>query len=437
MNLAQAAHLIFDLNFFLATITNTWYNYLHRTLVLREGFFIFKDENAAASVAEVKGNMDDFHAGLLHMAINQSIEAYVREHGIEINKTARDYLQDPQFIRLFYSQNVMKKAIKDHIHLTLQKETYGQGVERRYPGLLEYVGTIADERARALLLGRLSGKSYRELGQKHHLTHEWVRQIVLKQLKNRPRLAEDRYIEVFRKYGFEKEDFMAIFNESELTYHYLCLEYSEGVSFRKAAEKIAFKKYLTIDGQRVKITKSDLSHYVLKTFFKHEASYEVFVAFYTGFLQEHNLASNEKLLFDIERRSYHYKFAEADYVLWKQNKRLRYYDMASYDFEELLKTLAFDRYSDIEYSTLKFFRDYPELMRKYDIQDEYELHNLLKKLYKGKGNSNINFRRMPNIQFGRAHRDKQILELFHKYAPVSLNALAELYEREYGVRAVP
>lgn len=34
----------------------------------------------------------------------------------------------------------------------------------------------------------------------------------------------------------------------------------------------------------------------------------------------------------------------------------------------------------MEITSLKLFRDYPDLMREYDIRDEYELHNLLKKL---------------------------------------------------------
>lgn len=29
---------------------------------------------------------------------------------------------------------------------------------------------------------------------------------------------------------------------------------------------------------------------------------------------------------------------------------------------------------------MKFIRDYPEIMRKYDIRDQYELHNLLRKI---------------------------------------------------------
>lgn len=60
--------------------------------------------------------------------------------------------------------------------------------------------------------------------------------------------------------------------------------------------------------------------------------------------------------------------------------KMRYYDIDSRDYKELLDTLALDRFSNTEISTLKFFNDFPELMNKYDIRDQYELHNLLKKI---------------------------------------------------------
>lgn len=440
-------------------------------------------EITKAFEAEIKKHIN-IHSGSLRMAINQAIETYVGEHDFEVNRTVQDYLNDQHLIRLIYSQDFIQNAIKNHIILVLQKELYGfsfaafeaqlpnhligtdilaeildemqtsgnilfteHGVERRYPTASEYARNVTNERAQTFLIGRLNGETLGELGQKHNLTRERVRQVVLKQMKKRPRLMEDRYIEVFKKYYFEKQDFMIAFDESELTYNYLDLEYSRGstpiealmedtdfpLRFRKAAEKAVYKDYITVDGERIKLTKSDIAYYVLKTYFKDEGSFEDFLSIYTTFLQENNLDNNDKFLLD--KGTYLNKLSDAEYVLWKKNKRLRYYDIAGYDFDELQQTLAFDQYSDIEYSTLKFFRDYPGLMRTYDIRDEYELHNLLKKLYKDAEDSNINFGRMPTIEFGTADRDTQILELLLQYAPVLLNDLADAYEKEYGVRS--
>ena len=71
---------------------------------------------------------------------------------------------------------------------------------------------------------------------------------------------------------------------------------------------------------------------------------------------------------------------ESRIALWKQNELIRYYDIDARDYSELLDTLNFESYENIEISTLKFMDDYPELMQKYDIRDQYELHNLLRKI---------------------------------------------------------
>jgi hypothetical protein len=109
--------------------------------------------------------------------------------------------------------------------------------------------------------------------------------------------------------------------------------------------------------------------------------------------------------------------------------------MESYDFVELLEMLNLEQYQDIEFSTLKFFRLYPELMKVYDIRDEYELHNLLKKICAFEDYPNITFKRMPNIEFGTANRDNQVLDLLISLAPITNIDFANEYEKEYGVSA--
>ena len=47
--------------------------------------------------------------------------------------------------------------------------------------------------------------------------------------------------------------------------------------------------------------------------------------------------------------------------------------------KKFLTALELTKYKNIEYSSLKIFRDNLDLMKEYDVQDEYELHNLLKK----------------------------------------------------------
>ena len=72
-------------------------------------------------------------------------------------------------------------------------------------------------------------------------------------------------------------------------------------------------------------------------------------------------------------------------------------------------------------------------MEAYDLRDEYELHNLLRKICPPEDYPQIQFLRMPNIRLGRGHRKAQMLELLDLHSPISSHDLARLYEEKYGV----
>ena len=71
-------------------------------------------------------------------------------------------------------------------------------------------------------------------------------------------------------------------------------------------------------------------------------------------------------------------------------------------------------------------------MKKYDIRDQYELHNLLKKIIPEGSYHDIRFKRMPQIIFGKADRDADIFELMVENAPISAKDLEDLVRFEYG-----
>ena len=115
---------------------------------------------------------------------------------------------------------------------------------------------------------------------------------------------------------------------------------------------------------------------------------------------------------------------EDHFLLWKQHETLRYYDVDGRDYSELLDGLNLDAYENIEVSTEKFIRDYPDLMKRYDIRDRYELHNLLKKIVKDGSYHDFHCCRMPEIRFGRFNREKTILEILKEPAPITMQDLA-------------
>lgn len=321
---------------------------------------------------------------------------------------------------------------------------------RRYPSVVEFAAQIEDERVRDVIQGRIAGKTLNEIGEQHGITRERVRQLMKRGLREKPHLREDKYIYIFEHYDVSCEDLALAYDEPSETYHYLEM-ISEtkrakkkpleemladtliALEYRKKAERAIYKHYISVDGMRVKMTRSDLVKHFVKNYCKELTVYDVFFQKYHEWLEELGIGDNPTLL--IESRTYENKLNQCNYVLWSQWGSFRYYNISEHDFEELLSTLNLEQYENTEFSTLKLFRDYPDLMQQYDVHDEYELHNLLKKIW-GSENDNVKFKKMPTIEVGSAEPENQVMELLLQYAPVTVDELANHYEEEYGVKAM-
>lgn len=323
-------------------------------------------------------------------------------------------------------------------------------VVRQYPSIVQFVAQLTDTRQREVLEARLAGKTLQEIGdQNDGLSREWIRQISNKGLAKKPRLREDQYAYLYDNYDFSEEDFSLAFDEPKETYNYLEMVSTKSRSkrmpiidlltdtsvpamLRRKAERAVYKQYVTIDGVRVKKQRADLVKYFVKTLCKTLTKLDDFVTFYHLQLEELGLAGDPSL--QIESRTYVNILNSCDYALWNQWRSFRYYNIPEYDFEALLTTIDLESLNNTEISSLKLFRDYPDLMAEYDIHDEYELHNLLKKVWK-KGTVEVKFKRMPTIEIGSASAEEQCLSLLIQYAPIAADELAQRYEEEYGVKA--
>ncbi|GKU77197.1 DNA-directed RNA polymerase subunit alpha C-terminal domain-containing protein [Paenibacillus sp. L3-i20] len=436
------------------------------------------NEICSSVILEIKKYIINAHAGLLYQEAESIIEEYISTHP-DIKELKIE------LITSIYNANFFQVTVKHFLIELVEKFRYGTttstllnylpkhldgtaivekmvsslisddliavtsngALERKYLTVQEYARTLYKEKDRTLFEERMNGVTLEEIGQQYGVTRERVRQIVLKHMNNRPHLREDRYADVFRKYSFSKADFSLLFNEPLSTFNYLSLAYEPGtialdmlvedeffpIEYRRGAEKVVYKNYLSIGSDRVRRNRSDLVDYIIRNYCNDEVSFDEFSELYLMFLKDYGLERDERLF--LSDRTYENKLADSDYVLWKYGRRFRYYNIEAYDFNDLLQILDLEQYQDIEFSTLKFFVGYQEFMRNYDIRDEYELHNLLKKLYKRTNNINIKFKRMPNIEIGTANRDEQMLDILLQFAPVSNVDLAAAYEEAYGVHA--
>ena len=320
-------------------------------------------------------------------------------------------------------------------------------VLRRWPTAPEFAERLPDQRQRELLLARLGGATLEEAGQCSGITRERVRQLVQKALAGRPRLYEDQYQYLFDHYDFSLDEFCLAFDEPEKTYYYLEMVRPKGerkpirelladeavpVPLRRRAERAVYKQYVTIGGVRVLKRRPELTDYLVRTRCRETTSMEEFLQQYQEMLDSLGLGEDPSLV--IEARTYENKFNTSSHLLWIQGRRFRYYPISEQDFAPLLEALDLDRYEDMEISTLKLFRDYPELMKEYDIRDEYELHNLLKKIWPKNGGQ-VRFKKMPTIEIGTPDRDRQVLDLLWQCAPIAIGDLAHRYEELYGAKS--
>ena len=316
-----------------------------------------------------------------------------------------------------------------------------------------------DQRLRDIVRGRLQGKTLEEIAQEYGLTRERVRQLSKKAI---PVIRSEYYTETglhqfdedyfryfYQTYAMEKKDAEQWFGLSAEVWNYLDLsDAGKGVkSLRSALEdtqnldaglRLKIKNYLNrnklyIDGIWIEKKRSELEELVVRKYCVENTSFSRFVKLYNEFLAQEDIPYDESIYYTegvLRTRKSH--LAQSRYLLWKQNEQIRAYDIDGRDYTELLETLNLDSYENISLSTVKFWEMYPELMERYDIRDQYELHNLLRKIVPEGSYHDFHCGKMPEIRFGTFDRDSAILDILIDHAPISQTDLCHLIYREYG-----
>lgn len=295
---------------------------------------------------------------------------------------------------------------------------------------------------------RCQGNTLEEVGTQLDVTRERVRQIVAKGLRKVPALFEEDFSYIFEKYMFEDEEYASLFNISIFQINYLKLLHKKGngdiqdflndttvpESMKERVGRVFRKRIVFIDGECVPLKREIILQRLLKAFYSDkECTTEEFEKLYSDFLAENGLDNNESLLFP-NSRAFEARIIDYPYSLYKLGKRIRYYDTSAVDINDLLIQIGIEQYNNTEISTLKLVRDGAEIMEAFDIRDEYELHNLLRKRMADINCIDITITRMPFITIGKADRYQQVEELLFQTAPITNYDLAIAYEDRYGVQ---
>ena len=331
-------------------------------------------------------------------------------------------------------------------------------IYEKFEDYLKKVATDQDRDNKIVWL-RLHGKTLEEIGTTYDLSRERVRQIIHKTVDNLHKqysiatgkewFDEDYYRYFYATYDFEKKDAEEWLGIDRSVFMYLEMRdvkqgkknlslALEDVQNLDVGLRLKIKNYLNrnkvyVDGIWVEKRRADLEDIVLRKFCTEDICYKDFPAIYNRFLEDMEIPYDEKIYFtDAVYRTRSNRLKESHSLLWKYGEMLRAYDVDGRDYTELFETLNLDSYENIELSTLKFMEEYPEILARYDIRDQYELHDLLRKVLPDGSFHNFKCERMPHILFGEFSRDAAIFDLLVDNAPISAVDLADLIRHEYG-----
>lgn len=322
----------------------------------------------------------------------------------------------------------------------------------RYNTFPQFLYKLEKSEDKDIMFRRMNGETLEEISNSYNVTRERIRQrqkkFVEKNIGDIDNpihiFKEDRYRYIYENYELNKKEFCDIFNEKERTFNYLIMRYQKGKKdISEAAEdalipnrlrgliaKYGLRNFLLIDGEYIKKNRrSLLLHYLKKSnkIFRINDLVEQFNQYVT----EIKLEEPENFIIDSRFLNGDKGFDKC--ILIKYPSSVRYYDFYNYDFSELLEEIDLDSFKNIQISTLKFFNKYPLLMEKYNINDEYELHKILKKIYDENPNERITFKRMPIIQIDDFDRNKYIVDTWKTNGYISQTKLSRIIAEEIGV----
>ena len=280
-------------------------------------------------------------------------------------------------------------------------------VTPRYMTLAEFIPTIANKKYQKAFACRLEGQKLEEIGDTLQVTRERARQMTQKVLTRRPPLEEDKALPLWDNYIYLTDsDYQTIFGLPKQALNYFRM-ISKSHAKKVRGEKLRFEclrhvihdfadhkdivvkanaqlqknqAFFLLHGEKIRKARPDLVRYAVSKYCQDTLPFTELMEKYQALLKQLGVADDPKLNIGNER-ALGSRLESAEYVLWQKGSKLRYYDISDVDSDALLEEIGFFGYKDVEISTKKFFMDHPEAMEEYDIRDEYEMHNFLKKIW--------------------------------------------------------
>ena len=319
----------------------------------------------------------------------------------------------------------------------------------KYDTFSQFLYRLENGQDKDIMFSRINGLTLEEIADKYEITRERIRQkqqkFIEKYVANDNKVIryfrEDKYKYLYENYFISKMDFMHVFSENEKTYNYLSMRYNHGKTdfknalsdinvkprFRVCIQKELDKDYIFFEEERVhRDFQSILKYYCSK---KCRVRRDIEEVYYNICEFVNTYADDIKI--PISPRAFEAHVVRYNFLISSLNKGIRYYKFDDYDFDSLINQLDIESKNNMIVSSKYYFDKYPELMEEYDILDQYELHNILKRYYSDK-NTNIKFTRMPGMEIGTFVLEEYIKDVLIENGEMSTNELISYIMADTG-----
>lgn len=292
-----------------------------------------------------------------------------------------------------------------------------------------------------MVLKKLNGLTLESIGNEYNVTRERIRQIIQKELtKLNITREEEKYQELFETYNFDCDLFCEFYNEEPIVYYFLKEKYKLGekepsdmideVNLTRNQLNILKRKYnlLSYNGEYIVIKRNNLLAAIIKKINK-LVEYSEIVAEYNRIIENNSL--NLELLSENDFRNIDSILERMPFILCSVGRYYRYYDISALEENDISELREMLNVEPGDYSAEYFYNNNIQLMKKFDIRSEYELHNLLRKIISD-SDKNITFSRMPDIFINCSDKYAFIEDLIHEFSPMNIDEFVDYVYQNYG-----
>ena len=349
-----------------------------------------------------------------------------------------DYISDSELldnVESYYKYgHIFDKALnrlidKGYIEVSLF------GIKKQPLNLDEFIFSLPKDKNSFILIDYLNGLDLDKIQEKYEVSRQNAKQIITKYPL--PYVVEEDYLDLYNTYSFTMDEFCKIFGTDSRVYRYIELINKKPRGNRRIIEMLedprvspqtkirvqnTIGKYAFIHGKSVLKNVSDIFNSFSATIINPMELEEITTEFKKyWFSLFHEELVTSILISNLVTESMKLISSKDGY---------RYYDISSMDIDVFYNNIKLIRYGDVEISTKYIYDTNLEVMKSFDILDEYELYSILRKT---NNRSVMEFSRKPIINLNGGNRNNQIKTLLFELSPVTLADFKKEYSNIFGV----